>query len=119
MLEKIFTVLSLILIVAVIGYLIKESISTETPPAFQLEQADPIKRGQFTAVDVFIENVGDQSAKAVNITGEIAVRGQEPLKAEATLDWLPGRSTRQTTLLFPGDTPTTKPQVEVVGYEIP
>src|SRR5687767_11171573 len=119
LLEKIFTVLSLLLIIAMVGYLVKETVASHPPAAFEVEQAAPIKRGQFTAVDVFVRNTGDEAAKAVNITGEVAGPDGKPIEAEATMDWLPGKSRRKVTLLFPHDIGTTEPEVEVIGYEEP
>lgn len=118
-LEKIFTVLSLILITAIVVYLGKESLATQTPAAFILKPADPIKRGDFKAIDVYIENTGDRAAKAVNLKGEVPGPDGKPVEAEATLDWLPGRSTRRASLIFPPDAPTTAPQLEIIGYEEP
>lgn len=117
--EKIFTVISGILIVAITIYLGKESLAKQTPAAFVLKPSDPIERGDFKAIDVYIENTGDQAAKAVNLTGEVLGSDGKPIEAEATLDWLPGRSTRRATLIFPPDAPTTSPQLEITGYEEP
>lgn len=118
-LEKLFTVLSLILITAIVIYLGRESLATQTPAAFILKPADPIKRGDFKAIDVYIENTGDKAAKAVNLKGEVVGPDGKPIEAEATLDWLPGRSSRRATLIFPLDAPTTTPELEIIGYEDP
>jgi len=119
LLEKIFTILSLIAILAMTAYLAKESFGTPPPAAFEVKVASPQLRDEFTAVEVYIKNTGEQAAKAVNIRGEIYIDQKKPLEAEATLDWLPGNSQRMVTLIFAGDQTTTSPKVQVLGYEEP
>lgn len=119
--EKLFTVFSLLLIAGLVGYLLVESFKTNTPPAFELKPSPAEQRGDFVAVRISVKNGGEDTAKAVQVRGEIAVEGSEPVQAEATLDWLPGRSSRDVTLLFSEDAATSvgAAKFEVVGYEEP
>jgi len=119
LLERIFTILSLVVILAMTGYLVKETFGTPPPASFEVEVAAPQLRGDYTAVEVFVKNTGEQAAKAVNVRGEIANGPDGPIEAEATLDWLPGSSRRRVTLVFAGDQTTTTPEVRVLGYEEP
>lgn len=118
--EKIFTVFSVILVGGLCIFLLSQSFSPPAPPAFAVETAYPINRGENTAIDVYIRNSGKQAAKAVHITGEMPGADGKPVEAEATLDWLPGNSRRQVTLLFPADVQKSgNPEIRVKGYEEP
>jgi uncharacterized protein (TIGR02588 family) len=118
--ETIFTIFSVILIVLAASYLVVQSLGTPAPPAFTTELSYHLPRGNHAAVDVFIKNTGDEAAKAVHVSGEVAGTDGTPVEAEATLDWLPGNSTRKVTLLFPTDKVTTAtPEIHITGYEEP
>ena len=118
-LETLFTIVSVLLIAAIAIYLVREAARTQTPAAFTLKSSDPITRGNFMAVDVYVANGGDMAAKAIHLKGTVPGPDGSPVEGEATMDWLPGRSTRRATLLFPKDAQTTTPKIEVVGHEAP
>lgn len=118
-LEKIFTVMSLVLIVGMSGYLIWQSFTADNPASFKIKTGAVEERGEFLGVEVHITNSGGESAKAVQVRGEVPWQPGRPMEAEATLDWLPANSTRKITLLFPKDADTSAAKVRVVGYEEP
>lgn len=118
-LEKIFTIFSVVLLLAIAGYLVKQSFTPETPPAFKVDTEKPAPQGRFQSLTVRVRNIGSRTAKAVNVQAEAPTPDGEKAEAEATLDWLPGHSTRKVTLIFPGDADTSATEAEVVGYEEP
>jgi uncharacterized protein (TIGR02588 family) len=118
-LEKLFTILSALLLLFITGYLLVQSFRDSKPPMFEVQVSVPAARGDFTAVAVLVDNTGDDAAKAVQVRGEAPGADQQPVEAEATMDWLPGKSRRHVTLLFPPDADVSKLEVKIVGYEEP
>lgn len=119
LLEKLFTILSVGLLLFLVIFLGVQSFREDEPAAFDVQISSTEKRGDFTAVAVILKNTGDQTAKAVQIRGEAPVAGGKPVEAEATMDWLPAKSQRHVTLLFPPNADFAKLGVKVVGYEDP
>lgn len=119
MLEKLFTVMSLLLLLGVASFLVWQWISGSTPPAFKIEAEAPHKRGDFTNIEVTVENTGNETAKSVQVMAEATGADGKPVDSQATLDWLPGNSKRTVSLVFPLDTDTSGAVVRVAGYEQP
>lgn len=117
--EKAFTVFSILLLVCTVGLLLAETFQEDKPPAFSIEALKPAQSGDLIAVSVIIHNTGDETAKAVQVRAEVPVGEGERIEAEASLDWLPGGSKRRVTLLFPPKTKLDSMKVMIVGYEVP
>lgn len=117
--EMIFTVISLVLIAGLLGYLTFQSLTDQTPPQFEIEASAARVAGDFKMVDVYISNGGHEAAKSLMVQGEAVGRDNETVTAEATMDWLPGHSRRRVTLVFPAEIMTSVPEIMVVGYEEP
>ncbi len=118
-LEKLFTVLSLVLLGSLCAFLLWQSFAPSLPPAFQVEVGPFEKRGDFVGVEVIVSNIGDEAAKAVQVMGEATGADGEPVEAQTTMDWLPGDSKRNVTLIFPADLKQDKLDVRIAGYEEP
>lgn len=118
-LEKVFTVFSVILLVFMAGYLVVQIFQESTPPGFLVTPSEPRMRGDFMAVGVTMQNTGDRAAKQVHVRGKAPAGEGEPFEAVATLDWLPGNSSRHVTLLFPAEADLEALVVDVIGYEEP
>lgn len=118
-LETVFTILSLLLILGIAGYLTWQASKESTEPAFELKAEKSVLRGQFQAINILVKNSGTQAAKDVNISGQAAGNDGKPETAEATIDWLPGQSKRRVTLIFPKDTDTSSPILNVTGFQYP
>lgn len=117
--EKVFTLVSIVLLVSTVGLLLAETFQEDAPPAFSISVEPPARSGSLTAVSVLIHNTGDETAKALQVRAEVPVSEEERIDAEASLDWLPGGSKRRVTLLFPPETDLKKLKVTIVGYEVP
>lgn len=119
-LEILFSIFSCGVLLFLIGYLIYQIAQENTPPVIEITESKPRPRGAYTAIMITVRNDGDDAAKAVQIRGEAPMAGKDaPYEAEGSLDWLPGNSVRQVTLLFPPDVNIDDLEVYVVGYEEP
>ncbi len=118
-LEKIFTVLSLVLLGSLCAFLVWQSFAPSLPPSFQVELGPFEKRGDYVGVEIIVSNIGDEAAKAVQVLGETTGADGEPVDAQATMDWLPGDSKRRVTLIFPADVKQENLDVRIAGYEEP
>ena len=116
-LETEFTIISIILILAAVAYLAYHAWAPKSEPGFEITSHPAVKYGEFDHVRVDVKNTGDLPAKSVEVYGSIKT-SDEPMEAEASLDWLPGNSTRSVTLVF-SDASTTPPEIVVRGYEEP
>jgi len=94
----------LLLLLASMGYLLADSLAArdEPPrPAIQVRGVEP-RQGQY-AVRLRVRNEGRAAAAALRVTGELK-RGEEVVEStEIEIDFLPGRSEREATLLFAQD----------------
>lgn len=94
----------LLLLLASMGYLLADAFATrdEPPrPAIQVLGVEP-RQGQY-AVRLRLRNEGRAAAAALRVAGELK-RGAEVVEtSEVEIDFLPGRSEREATLLFAQD----------------
>ena len=117
MLETIFTFLSAAVILSIIIYLGVKVNQSEAPPEFELTHETPTERGDSWHVEVRAKNIGDQAVREVEIEGVIDTL-PEKTEAAASIDWLPGKSSRDVVLVY-DEEPTTSIQLSVKGYLMP
>jgi uncharacterized protein (TIGR02588 family) len=121
-LEKMATAVSGLLIAALLGVLLWDSVHPNTEPSFTTRPgAVAIVSGSYRA-GVTVRNSGDESAKAVVVHLELVASDSVLAESDVTIDWLPGNSTREVVGLFAqpssGQRPTAV-RAEVRGYAVP
>lgn len=110
--------IGLVLVVAALTLLLRQAAADATPPDVAV-RLDSISAGRHVYVVHFTaHNAGTEPAASVGIEGML-VDGADTLTAGATLDYLPGRSSRTGGLFFPVDPRTRELRMRALGYEQP
>lgn len=123
--EMVFTVLSSILLFALIIYLAVRAFHPESKPDIVLKATESSGGQAFNTLTVKVENLGDKAAQNVLIRGEVfngndsTTASQGRAEAETILDWLPGKSTEEVYLVFPKERDLKNVNLTVTGYSIP
>jgi uncharacterized protein (TIGR02588 family) len=109
-----------LIVLGTIGFLTYETLRSDGEDRPQLTAVVKRVRAQdgVFAVDVEIRNGGRAAAADVHIAGNPGTTDPLPDRPQARLDYVPGLSRREVTLLFRGD-PGEHPDVRVIGYSRP
>jgi uncharacterized protein (TIGR02588 family) len=120
-LEKVATLVSGLLIAALLSVLIWDAAHPDTTAAFDVRAAKATAIGAMYRVPVTVHNTGDQSAKGVVVHVELTAADTTVAETDVTIDWLPGRSTRDAVALFRRSDGQSSDAVsaEVRGYAVP
>ncbi|HSH40385.1 MAG TPA: hypothetical protein VK993_16550 [Chthoniobacterales bacterium] len=107
------------LIVALIGFLIYESLTIgNAPPDIQLEVGTPEQRSGYFAVSINATNKGDHTAEGVHI--EVVLRGAgKEETGDFEIAFLPRRGSREAWVTFKDDPRKGSLEARVLGYEKP
>jgi uncharacterized protein (TIGR02588 family) len=111
---------STVLIVALLGFLIYESMTIgNAPPDIQLEVGAPEQRTGYFAVPITATNKGDHTAEGVHI--EVVLRGanKEEETGDFEIQFLPRRGSREAWVTFKSDPRNGTLEARVLGYEKP
>jgi uncharacterized protein (TIGR02588 family) len=111
--------LGLVLVLATLAYLIRETFSTaSSPPDLVVQLGTPRQVAQGFQVPVTVVNRGDRVAEGVSVTITLAGKAE---REEAVLDiaFLPHRSRREGWVTFRGDPGDGALQVGPVVYTSP
>lgn len=104
MLEWVVGVLGALIVAALVGYLVWSAVARdETPPDVRLQVIGIQELPEGYLVRFAAENQGSQAAAALLIEGELELPDGETETGEATIDYLPPRSTREAALVFRND----------------
>ncbi len=103
-LEWVAAGLGLVLTIGVVGVIGREAlVGDRSAPAIALRATGVEKTAQGYVLTVEATNTGGRPAAQVLVEGELAIAGAEPETAEATFDYIPGRSSRLGGLFFKDD----------------
>jgi uncharacterized protein (TIGR02588 family) len=111
--------LGLVLVLATLGYLLRETFSTASkPPELVVQLGTPRRVAQGFQVPVTVVNRGDKVAEGVSVTVTLARKAE---REEAVLDiaFLPHQSRREGWVTFRGDPSDGGLQVGPVVYTSP
>ena len=108
-----------LIVLGTIGYLAIETFRPDASDTILTATVVRVREqaGSF-AVDVEVRNAGRAAAAGVDHAGRARSADGRDARADARLDYVPGRSTRHVTLMFPFN-PGHAPEVHVVGYRRP
>lgn len=119
--EWLTAALGLVLVVGAIGFLGWEAATgRHEPPSIEVA-VDSVSRltGGGHLLHFTARNEGDEAAAGVVIEGELTAGGPEPMRSQATLDYLPGRSERSGGLFFDADPASGTLRLRALGYAVP
>lgn len=108
----------LLLVVAALAVLVREAIAPAAPAALAVH-ADSVRAARGARVVHFtVTNGGRAPAMEVEIEGRL-VDGADTITAAASIRYVPGKSRRSGSVLFPRDAAARRVDLRVVGYEDP
>lgn len=112
---------SLVLVVAVLGYLIYVGVNGgDRPPMIDVQLGAAERQGERYVIPVTVENSGDQVAENVTIEVELALPSGEMETGSIDIDFLPRESTRSGWVTFLSDPASANEiVVRVPGYKQP
>jgi uncharacterized protein (TIGR02588 family) len=110
-----------VLVLATIGYLLFEAMTSDgTPPVLEVRLGTAERRGDEFAVPVMVINSGDRPAEMVQVEVRLATRDGVTERAELQIQLLPGGATRNGYVNFQND-PRKAAEISgrAVGFETP
>ena len=109
----------MLIVLGTIVYLVFEAVQgTPGGPMLSAQVRQVRAIGPTFVVDVEVRNHSRAAAAEVHVAGEARSPDGTKKEGRATVDFVPGWSTRQVSLVFDLD-PGSKPDVWVVGYATP
>lgn len=117
--EKIASAISLILVIAVVGFLAREGLRREEPAAFDAIVVSVADRDGFFYLTASVSNQGRESAEQIRIIAWLGDGEALIEESEATIDRLPGRSRREVGFVFRNDPRQHHVTIEIEGYQKP
>lgn len=121
LLEWISAGVGLLLTLAVLGALTWEGLagSNGTPPAVEatISRITPVRAGY--VVEIELRNRSSATAAAVEIEGELTRSDGTTATSTATVDYVPGESTRNAGLFFEDDPRRHRVEVRALGFAEP
>ncbi|MBA2459697.1 MAG: hypothetical protein H0V43_12195 [Gemmatimonadales bacterium] len=119
-LEWIVFAVSLVLVVATFGYLIRETIVTEeSPPDVVVALGTPRPGSGGFMVPVVATNRGGQTAENVQIAVELETDAGATHESVLAIPFLPRESNRQGWVAFPSDPGSGTLRLKGVGFQSP
>ena len=115
--EWVSLVISLILLAAVVGVVVKLWLSeTQEPARFKIEVSAARNDGGQFYLPFVLTNEGDQTAAEVTVEGKIGDAGNEETST-TTFDFIPGHARQEGVLIFSGDPAAA--QLRVASFQRP
>jgi uncharacterized protein (TIGR02588 family) len=118
--EWITAITGALIILATMTLLLQEAAcGVNGPPVLRAEVLSVSQAGSGFRVEVRVSNDGGDTAADVAVQGELVVDGQVVDRAEATVDYISGRSSAVAGLLFIQDPAAGRLAVRALGYRVP
>lgn len=109
-----------LLISLIVGYLVFSALGRdESPPDVRLRVLEVRELAESFVVRFEAENVGSIAAAQLVIEGELELAGGQTETGEATIDYLPPRSTREAALVFESDPASGTLSLTPLGFSRP
>lgn len=120
-LEWLSAALGLLLALGIVGALVREGLagSDHAVPVLAVKTSRVVAAGGGYVVEVTVANAAPHTAASVQIEGQLETPGAEPETSNATIDYVPGRSSAKAGLLFATDPRAGELKLRVMGYEVP
>ncbi|MDX1541932.1 MAG: hypothetical protein R3349_11080 [Geminicoccaceae bacterium] len=109
-----------VLVALIVGYLVFAALGRdETPPDVRLRVLEIRPLGESFVVRFEARNDGSLAAASLVVEGELELPGGETQTGEATIDYLPPRSSREAALVFPSDPTQGTLTLTPIGFAQP
>lgn len=118
-LETFVLVASGLLVAAAIAVLALQGARDERPPTLTTRVDSTVLRGRAHHVHVTVTNEGDRAAARALLRGSLRDGSAVVAESEATIDWVPGRSSAGATLLYDVDPSGHELDARIVGFAEP
>jgi uncharacterized protein (TIGR02588 family) len=118
-LETVVLVASGLLVAGAIAVLAFQGARDERPATLETRVDSTVLRGRAHHVHVTVTNEGDRAAAGALVRGSLREGSALVAESEATIDWVPGRSSAGATLLFDVDPSRHELDVRVTGFADP
>ena len=122
LLEKIATAISALLIVGLLIVLIVDAVQHNAEASFATSIGALQELSGAVRVPITVRNLGDDAARSVVVHAELLAADSILGETDVTVDWLPGKSSRDVVALFSPARPTPRSmnvRAEVRGFAIP
>jgi uncharacterized protein (TIGR02588 family) len=118
--EWVVFAVGLALVLSVLGYLVYDGATMgNDPPSIEVRLGTPEQRTHNFIVPVMVTNHGDKTAEGITIEVLLEGGGQEQVRGELTVAFLPRRATREGFVTFQQDPRAARLTARVLGYEKP
>lgn len=118
-LETAVLVASALLVAASIGVLAFQGTRDLRPPVLETRVDSVVARGGVHHLHVTVHNSGDHSAAGAQLRARLLRDTTVVAESEATIDWVPARSSAGATLIFEEAPQGLKIEARVVGFTEP
>ena len=118
-LEAVVLTVSALLVAGSIALLAWQGAREERPPELVLHVDSIVARGETHHVHLTVRNDGDATAAAVQLRARLLRDMAVVAESEAAVQWVPGRSAAEATLLFAEDPRAFDVDARVVGFTEP
>jgi uncharacterized protein (TIGR02588 family) len=109
-----------LIVFATLGVLLYEAtFGVHSLPALRVQVVTVSEAGDAFRVEVRVSNDGGATAADVMVQGELLANERVVDRAEATIDYVAGRSWEMAALLFSHDPAVSRLDVRAVGYRVP
>lgn len=118
-LETVVLTVSALLVAGSVAVLAWQGAREERPPELVLHVDSIVSRGEMHHVHVTVRNDGDATAAAAQLRARLRRDATVVAESEAVVQWVPGRSATQATLLFAEDPRAFDVEARVIGFTEP
>ena len=117
-LERTATIVSALLVAALLALLLWDATREHAPAELTAKAGKDHPVGTQHYLAVSVENPGDRAARDVEVTVSLTAADSTD-EATFVIDWIPGKSTRHGTAIFPRDPAGGKVTATVKGFAEP
>ncbi|HSK19207.1 MAG TPA: TIGR02588 family protein [Longimicrobiales bacterium] len=113
-------IISTVLVVAMLAYTLYQGVSNGSRPPLIAVQADSVIETPGGYLVMFsATNSGDETAAAVQISGELMRDTVAVEKSAATIDYVPSQAVRKGGIMFSNDPRTYRLELRATGFSRP
>ena len=116
--ERTATIISALLVAALLALLIWDAVRTHTAAEFRTKVGESHVVGAEHYLEISVENTGDRAARDVQVSVSLTAADSTD-EATFTIDWLAGRSTRHGIVILPRDPASGRIRAAVTGFAEP